>query len=352
MRTSTITKEEGKLDLPSPTLCAPSSSIIKAIVSEIPANYSNSSKYLISFSAPEEIQWNKVNLHKSYNKDSCYCFKEEAIKSGITGIIKEVGYIDDKAYIKIVLDTKFDLESALDFNSLMTSPDLNLCGFKTLNGQNIFIRYEDVELIDKNTWILSGLIYDTGGFSQLNSYGSLITGDTFYLLSEVPYIRDLKVTEIGKTLYFKLTSVNFRNEEQALGDIENISLDVKGLAFKPLPPCNIKINNIGISSSNILCIAKGDINISWMSRNRHFIGMTDFNRTDTSREDIEFENFVLEIYNENILLRTAIQTAKLFVYTEAMQNSDGEYTTFNIKLQQKNLSFISDYSDTITINII
>lgn len=352
MRTSSTTKEEGKLELLSPTLCTPASSIIRAIVSEIPANYSTTSKYLLSFSAPEEIQWNKVNLHKSYNKDSCYCFKEEAIKSGITGIIKEVGYIDDNAYIKIVLDTKFDLESALDFNSLITSPDLNLCGFKALKGQNIFIRYEDVELTDKNTWILSGLIYDTGGFSQLNSYGNLITGDIFYLLSEVPYIRDLKVAEVGKTLYFKLTSVNFRNEEQALGDIENISLDVRGLAFKPLAPFNIKINNIGISSSNTLCIAKGDINISWMSRNRHFIGMTDFNRTDTSREDIEFENFILELYNETILLRTVIQTAKSFTYTDAMQKLDGEHTTLNIKLQQKNLSYISDYSDTITLNII
>lgn len=352
MRTSSTTKEEGKVDLPSPTLCAPASSIIKAVVSEIPANYSHSSQYLISFSAPEEIQWNRVNLYKSYSKNSCYCFKEEAIKSGITGVINEVGYIDNKAYIKIILDTKFDLESAPNFNSLMTSPDLNLCGFKTCNGQTIFIRYEDVELTAKNTWVLSGIIYNTGEFSQLNSYGNLIIGDIFYLISEVPYIRDLKIPEIGKTLYFKLTSVNFRNEEQFLGDIENISLDVKGLAFKPLPPFNIKINNIGISSSNTTYIAKGDISISWMSRNRHFIGMTDFNRTDTSREDIEFENFILEIYNGTILLRTIIQTAKSFTYTDAMQKLDGEHTTLNIKLQQKNLSYISDYSDTITLNII
>ena len=339
---------------PPADLASPVSSVTSIVADELPAQYTTTNKYFITFSAPSQVQWTRTGLYKSYVSGSGYSSKKNTINSGVTGVVTEIGVTGDIPYIKVTLDTNFILESATDIDTLMITPGLNLGGIKTSGGQTIFIRYEDVELISGNIWKLSNLIYDVGGEAQLNTYGTIIVGDTFYLVGELAYVGDIINSEIGKTLYFKIASVNLAGDEQPLGNCIAVPLLIKGRALTPLAPVNITVNGIGITSSNVITISAGDITFNWISRNRHFLGMTDFNRTDTSKDNLDFENFSLEIYNgaNSVLLREVSQTGKSFIYTSAMQTTDGNPNSILFKIKQKNFNYISDYSSTITVTLI
>jgi len=228
---------------PSPDLYSDASSVTRVIARELPAQYATGNKYIVSYAQPNETQWAESVLYKSYKLAANYSFVDDTTISNITGVISAMGYTDSVAYIQVALDSVDSLESATDFNTLMTTPDKNLCGFVS-GGKNIFIRFEDATLISGTMWKLSNLIYDVGGSPQLNTFGSLVNTDVFYLLEDIPYIEPISNAELGKTLYLKPASANFAGEEQLLGDVTAVSFTAVGVAETPLTPENVIINGI------------------------------------------------------------------------------------------------------------
>lgn len=340
---------------PSPNLYSAASAVTRVIAREVPAQYTATNKYFISYAQPVETQWAESVLYKSYESGANYNFVNRTTLSSITGVVSGVGSTNGVVYIQVTLDSSDSLEGATSLDSLLITPKLNLCGFVTAGGKDIFVRFEDATLISGNIWKLSNILFDIGGFPQYNISGTLAINDVFYLLSSIPYMENLGTEEINKTLYFKPASANFAGQEQVLGAVTAVSLATKGLAQIPLTPVNIAINSVGVTDTNAIVVGTGDISISWMSRNRQFIGMIDFERTDTSKDDIEFESFSVEIYqnDDTTLIRDNITANKTWTYTSAMQAADGNFTPLKIYVRQKNSAYISAYADTaITVTII
>lgn len=338
-----------------PNFSALAPSVLRTSVIEMPANYSRNPKYFVNFSAVDSINWINSVLYKSYSPTSEYSIIDRNRTSGVTGLVIGTGLSNDIAYIDVTLDSNFILESALSLDSLMITPDLNLCGFVSSGAPGvsiIFIRYEVVTLITGTTWRLSGLIYNIIDVPKLNTFGTIVTGDSFFLVSKIPYSFDIKNSELNKTMYFKPASVNAEGVEQVLGEITATAITVTGKSYVPLMPTNITVNGIGVGSTNEVTVGTGDITLTWQSRNRYFDGMTDFENTDSTYDDTEFKHFAIKIYHNANLLRTVTQTEKTFVYTSAMQASDGSFSSYNVKVRQKNTAFNSQFSDLVSITLV
>src|SRR3989304_3879114 len=93
-----------------------SSSVIRPIVSESISAYSDKCVYTITFSAPNELQWIAANLYKSYNSESGYVCVERTFVTGVTGIVSSIGFINNIAYLDVILDSNYILQSALDLD--------------------------------------------------------------------------------------------------------------------------------------------------------------------------------------------------------------------------------------------
>ncbi len=134
--------------------------------------------------------------------------------------------------------------------------------------------------------------------------------------------------------------------------MDSLTLEATALASKPLSPGNIKINGLGIDASNAVSVASGDITIGFSSRNRRNRGGTNYQWAYAIKEDLDFDSFILEIYNGATLLRTVEQTGKTFTYTAAMQLADGGASPYTIKIKQQSTSRVSAYSDAVTITTV
>ena len=348
----TIVGEDSTIPPRPPNLFLPASSVVNPLIVEIPPLYISTGKYGVSFSKPDETQWRGASLYKSYVSGSNYSRIDVANNSGITGTVDALGSLTgDIKYIDITLDTDATLSSATDFDTLLSTPLMNLCVFRTAT-RDIFLRFEDALLIGTNKWRISNIIYDTVLLPLLNTYGSIAVLDKMLFYSNVPFIESIIDIDVLRMLYFKIPSVNFAGTEQSLADISAITFTNENLINKPLAPYNIKINDIGINSSDSIKVDAGDIIIKWFSRNRFNTGGNNYTRSDAILDDADFYEFQLEIYNGVTLLRTVNQTSKTFTYTSAMQTTDGGYSTYIIKVKQRNNSIDSDYSSSITVNII
>lgn len=334
-----------------PNLFLPASNIVNPIIVEFPPLYSPTAKYGVSFSKPDEVRWGGVSLYKAYVVSSGYEKLDTVHISGVTGTILATGTTNGINYIDIQLDSDAQLESAVDFDTLIITPYMNMGVIQT-SSKDIFIKYEDVALIGTNQWRLSNIIYDLVNFPLVNTYGEVIINDKIAIYANIPFIEDLSSIDILKTLYYKLPSINIGGTQQSLSDISATSFTNKNLQNKPLPPYNIKINDIGIDSSNAIKVSAGDIDIEWFSKNRHNTGGLDYTRTDAIIDDLEFYQFELQIYNGSTLLRTVSQTGKTFTYTSAMQVSDGGYSSYIFKVKQRNNIVDSDFSSSITVTIV
>ena len=339
---------------PSPNLYAAASAVTRVIAGEIPAQYTDTNEYFICYAQPNEIQWAETVLYKSYVTGSDYSYVDRTTLSSITGIISEIGNTDGVMYIKVTLDSSDSLSSATSLDSLFISPNLNTCAFKS-GAKQIFVRFEDATLVSGTIWKLSNLLFDIGGFPQYNITGVLAVNDVFYMLDNVAYLKEIQTEELGRVLYFKPASANFAGAEQALGAVTAVSINIKGLAQVPLTPTNVTVNGIGIDVSNTISVSAGDVSFTWVSRNRKFVGMTDYERTDTSNDDAEYMSYKIEVYlNDDVtLVREMSTTSKTWTYTSAMQTSDGNPNPFKFYVQQKNTAYISTYADmAITITLV
>lgn len=346
----TIIGEDSSTPPSAPNLFLSASSVLNPLAVEFPPLYYSTAKYGISYTKPDEDQWRGASLYKSYVSGSDYSRIDTANVTGVTGTVLAVGTSGTINYIDIQLYSDHQLESAIDFDTLLSTPLKNLCVIKTAT-KDVFMRYEDVTLIGTNQWRLSNLIYDTVDFPLLNTYGDVVASNKIIIYSNIPFIESINDFDILKTLYFKIPSVNFAGTEQSLADVSAITFTNENLNAKPLAPYNIKINDIGINNTNTIKVSVGNITIEWFSRNRFNTGGYNYTRSDAIGDDSDFLEFQLEIYNGTTLLRTVNQTGKSFVYTSSMQVSDGGHSSYIIKVKQRNNSIDSDYSPSITVII-
>jgi hypothetical protein len=158
----------------------------------------------------------------------------------------------------------------------------------------------------------------------------------------------LNNTDKHTTLYFKLSSYNFKGEEQLLSSVSEKSKLISALIDIPLTPYNGKINNIGLNSSNSVIINSGNIDLEFCSRNRKNLYFSTHN-VDVP-EDLDFVYFQIEVKkSDDTLLRTVTQTTKTYTYTTALQTTDGgPFSDYKFVIKQKNSS---EWSSAYTINV-
>lgn len=329
-----------------PDLIADASPVIRPMAIEIPSLYASQNSYVVTYSAPSEQQWAGSTLYKSYISNSNYTALDKTAAVGVTGIVTGVGVDNYTAYVTVTLDSGYTLESAIDFDTLIASPNKNLCIFRTSAGDK-FIRFEDAVLQSGTTWKLSGLIYDTLGEPLYNTTGAIATNDNFAFYSTMPYSKKLADTELNRTLYLKLPSYNLAGAERDLSTATEITLVVKGLDDKPLPPWGVKVNGISLSSSAAITVANADIQFEWRSRNRN--NLTVEGRTDIPGDDVDLQYFEIIFENGATYRRSAQQMAKTYNYTWAQKSSDGTTSPFTCRIRQVGTKGVSDdYVATIT----
>lgn len=326
--------------------------VIRPLAVELPALYAQEDcRVGIVYSKSGDEPWAGASLYKAYGAGGSYAKIATKPSSGITGKVIAVGTDNYDKYIDLELDWDYTLTSAIDFDDLMNTPRKNLMMIVTTS-ENKFIRFQDVTLIGTNQWRLKGLIYDTVNFPQLNTYGDIAVNDEIGLYENLPFVISFEDSDKGRTIYFKLPSFNFVGFEESLAGLAVISEYIDGLDDKPLPVFAVKVNSDYTGADDEIIISAGDIALEWMSRNRFNTGGYNYERTDVILDDVDFKDFTIKIYNESILLRTVTQTGKSFIYTSAMQSTDGGlFNEYTITIKANTTLRISD-GKTITVNTI
>ena len=334
-----------------PALFADATDVVNPVAVEIPAMYAYDKELIaVTYSKPDDIQWAGASLHRAYASGGSYTRLDTSYRSGVTGTVTAVAIAADIATITVELDWDFTLSSASSFDVLMATPRQNLCAFTGTYG-TVFCRFSDATLVSGNTWTLSGLIYDTTGFPDLNTYGNIEADDVFVFYNNMPYIQELPISDMDRTLYYKIASFNFKGIEQSLADVTAISIAPEGLVSKPLAPYNAKVNGIGMPETETITAGSGDLEITWMSRNRRNEGGLNYAYADAVNDDYDFDEFVLQIYNDTTLMRTVNQATKTYTYTSALQSADGAVSPFTCRLYQKGLSDVSDAYEFIVTTV-
>ena len=328
-------------------------SVIHPMAVELPALYSGSTTIIaITYERPNVQAWAGTSLYRAYTSGGSYDWVESVPQSGVTGMVVEVGTdANDQEYIDVLLDYDETLSSALDFDDLITTPMLNLFVVETSGGTSagdIFCRFTTAVLQTGRVWRLTGLIYDTVDFAVKNSYGIIDVFDRFAMADQVPYFYATVETEKFRTLSYKLASFNHVGEEQTLADAVIFSEVVDALGSKPLTPINVKVNGLGIDSTDSLKVSDSgiDMNLEWRSRNRFNTGGYNYDRIDGVNDDLDFLSFEMEAYKSNVLLWTETLTDKTFNYTAAQQATDvAVNTTIDFRLRQHGDSHSSDWKE-------
>lgn len=343
----------------SPDLRQDAGDVIRPMIVEVPARYSTAYMLAAIVFSPSAVgSWFGASLYRSYLEAGTYSFIESTEQDCITGLVIDVGNTSAAtAYIDIEVDSDEELESIDDDSEYFQGETKNLLMIRTPSGEDIFIRYQTVELLSARNWRLTGLIYDTVNFPVWNSYGSIEASSSaspyeiaFYGLA--PYNMDLISHDIDKTLYIKAASYNHVRVEQDLADVESFSRVIEGLNVKPLAPFGVEVNNVSLSSNNSVTTGAGDIVIVWKSRNRKNSGGNNFTRSDAINDDDDFSGFELEIYSGADLLRTITTTSKTTTYSSAQQASDGGSSPYNMKLRQVATTGYESNDLEFTVNLV
>ncbi len=325
-----------------PDFGANASPVLRPLAFELPAVYNNSTdgRYGVSFAQPDEIQWGSSILYGSYTSGTGYISLDNTVMAGNTGEVSEIGEGDGGTkYIKVDFDGEVMLESALDFDTLIKTPMMNMMVFKTSQGDK-FARFATAELITANTWKISDIIYDTVYLPMKNTCGNISVGNSCFVYGTIPYVEKLVDMDVGKTLYYKVSSANIKGNESDLSEASEINLPVKGLHNKPLTPFGMKVNGISIDDSMSIIVSDADIDFAWASANR--FDWTTESRTDAPHEDLDFQYFEILVFNGGTWRRSLNQTAKTYKYTWANKSSDGTTSPFKFIVRQVNSKGVSD----------
>lgn len=322
-------------------------SVVDLLAIELPPQFSgNELKIGVTYSRPlGNDSWAGASLYRGYTPTGDQERLANTTASGATGIVRTLGWKDDDtAYVTLELAYDDVLTSQSGVDALFASPSINQC-MAIINGIPKHFRFATAELSGERTWMLSDLIWDLTNFAQLNTFGDLpISGEVYIGYA---FKQTLPNVDANRTLYISTPSFNFQSTAQDLSEAASTELTTVSLYHKPMPPWGVVINDeLGIDSSGYVIVAAGDITIDWRSINRFCDGFYVYDRADAPYDDLDFNTFELTVYDTNTmtLRRTISQTGKVFIYTNAMQSSDGgPFTDYTFKLRQKGSWAYSDY---------
>lgn len=288
------------------------------------------------------------SLYRSYMSGGTFVRLEQSVTAGIIGVVSAV----TTDTITIVLETDYTLTSLTSFDEMMRTPITNLMMVRT-SGGDIYLRFQTVTLVDTNTWLLEGLLYDLTGYSYVDITTGIAEDDEVLIFEVLTFDKSLGTVDKNRTLYLKVPTYNFAGTEISLADCTEESIAISALCDTPLAPFFIDVNGVGIDSSAAVTIGSGDIDVEWMSRNRHNDGATDYNFANNISDDLDFSTFRLLIYNGETLLRTVDQTEKTYSYTTALQTTDGgPYNEYIMQIYQISTMKMSTEYDEIDITVV
>lgn len=331
-----------------PDFVSPSLPIESFLAVEIPARYSLYSCRLAIACTPQSIDsyFAGFSLYKSYITSGTFTRMNTSTTIGILGVVSAV----NDTTITIVLETDDTLESMETFNELMMIPNKNLVFVRTSVGDKFF-RFQIADLIDTNTWKLSGLLFDLVNIPLVNVTTDVAIDDEIMIFDELTFNESLIVGDRNRTLYLKVPTFNQAGSEILLSDCTEETVSIIDMSNTPIRPFFIDVNSVGIRSDKEVTVGSGDIILTWMSRNRFNDGANNYTNSDAIPDDIEFASFRIYIYNGSTLLRTVNATDKTYTYTSALQASDGGSTPYIFKLYQINSNKVGIEYDQITVNL-
>jgi hypothetical protein len=336
--TYTTTGADSSSPYRSPSRFEDALSVVRPMAFEVPALYAGEKNiYAATYSPPDQVSWAGSALYRAYASTGPYTRIEAKSASGVTGTVLSI----TGGTVMAALDGDYSFTSAASMEELLTTPKLNLFAVNTAEGIK-FCRFQTAVLYGVNTWALSGIIYDTAGTPVLNSSGSIAAGNPLAFYARIPYLREVASTDAWRTIYLKIASFNFSGAEQDLSDVAMETLVLQAMAQTPLNPGNVHLNGTEVFSGDTVAVTPAtDITLDWKSRNRFNDGADDFTRSDTPVDDYDFVEFIIQVKEAGVTVRTVHQTAKTWTYAAALQASDGVGSPFVIVLQQKGASATS-----------
>lgn len=330
----------------SPNFITPPTNVTNPVVVELPARYVRNNTLAFGYGPGNTDSWMGAAVYYAYGDGLSYSKLTEPV-SGCSVTGKVIAFTNNT--IDIELDLDATLASATSMDELITDIYMNVFIIRHLN-DTFFCKFQNADLIGTRQWRLSKVIF---GLDTIPRFGYGIVGlainDIFVLYNNVR-IANLLEADTFRTLYFKIASYNAAGLTQSLADCDVLSEYVDGLYNLPLPPCNIKVNDIGLQDDLIGKISANlDVTFTWRSRNRYCNGQYVYNDSSQIYKDPDFVQYRLEVYVSNVLKAIYTLTSESWTYTVAMQTTDtANNSTFVLVIKQVNTSRTSNPA-TITV---
>lgn len=326
-----VTGADSSIPSPPPGLDADPGSVIRPMLAELPAYYSGAASLLaVAYSKSDQPAWAGAAVYRAYSAGGSFTKLASALGSPITGQV--IAATDTT--IDVELDWDATLASVTSMDALVLDKTANLILLRTA-GEDLYCKFQTVELLAPRQWRLSGLIQDLVDFPRPGAPSDVAIGDDFALYQGLRHLLSIGEADRHRTLYFKVASSNFGGYEQSLADVAETPVTMAAKVDTPLPPCNLVINGIGLDGATVT-IGAGDLQLAWTSRNRTASGATNFERADAVPEDSDFQNFLVEFWREGVLRRQVAQAEKSYSWTAAEQAADGGSGAVTVRLYQVN----------------
>lgn len=213
----------------------------------------------------------------------------------------------------------------------------NLAALETGSGVWEVIQFEQAELVDVNTYLLSGFLRGQGG-TEKAMVETLAAGARFVLLDEAVQQISLASAERGLDIHWRYGPGRYGI------DHETYATDVRafeGVGLRPLSPVHIRGNRNDM----------GDIDLSWIRRTRldgdSWVGL------DVPLGE-EFESYEIDILDGGSVKRTLPASTNSGVYSSALQIADFGSNTFSIvdlRISQLSQAFGRGTSREVTLHV-
>ncbi|MCE7997390.1 MAG: hypothetical protein HEP70_00885 [Rhodobiaceae bacterium] len=213
----------------------------------------------------------------------------------------------------------------------------NLAALETHPGIWEVIQFQQADLVDVNTYLLSGLLRGQGG-TELAMAEMLGEGARFVLLDEA-------VQQIGLSSAERGLDIHWRYGPGRYGfDHETYATEVRafdGVGLRPLSPVHIKGHRNDV----------GDIDLSWTRRTRleadSWLGL------DVPLGE-EMETYELDILDGGAVKRTLTASTNSVVYPSALQIADfgsNSFSTVDLRISQLSQAFGRGSTREVTIHV-
>jgi hypothetical protein len=279
-------------------------------VLDIPLIKDDDADYTLYLAAGGGVNWNGASIYISTD-NSRYVYSTNFTTYSIFGTC-----ISNLSGDTITVGVnKPELESVTD-NDLALGFNLALVG-------NKIIQFKTAQLVDVNTYQLSGI---TNNLRGTETQASPIIGDRFILLTgENAVIARItgSAADIGQVRYFKAVSSG-----QTLDQVTPISLTIQGIAQRPYSPVQIAATKDGV----------GNITITWTRRDRHAALNTENPPLSEGQQE-----YLVQIVNSanNTVARVASSYINSYTYQSSFQVADfgSLRTTITVKIAQVSSDF-------------